>query len=491
LGLAITIAFCLVLGWMYPRFKRNVFDAKYQKTRHLVEAAWGVLEYHASLAKSGSITESEAKSRAIAVLKTMRYEKSDYFWINDLHPRMIMHPFKPELDGKDLSEFKDPNGFKLFVAFADKARKEGAGFVPYEWPKPGEKDPVSKISYVKLLPEWGWIVGSGIYLDDVKRETRTVLYVIYGLTLLIAAASITLSWAVARSVSRPMDQAIKRLEGGAEQLGEAASELSESSRSLAEGSSDSAASIEKTAAAMEQMSSMTRLNSENAAQAKGLSDTAAQSFGKADLSMRRLVGQMGDISSVGEEIGKIIKTIDEIAFQTNLLALNAAVEAARAGESGAGFAVVADEVRNLALRAAGAAKSTEALIEEAIRKIREGTLLVEQTNANFQEMTSVNGKVAELIAEIAAASSEQARGITEVTRSVATMDGITLKNAERAEEISASSEELKSQADEVEEVAQQMRLLIQGGNGSDPSGHSGALALSGSPRGAVRSIARH
>jgi methyl-accepting chemotaxis protein len=213
---------------------------------------------------------------------------------------------------------------------------------------------------------------------------------------------------------------------------------------------------------MEELSAMTRQNAENAAQAKQLADRAGASVDKANASMAGMVGSMAQISSKGEEIGKIIKTIDEIAFQTNLLALNAAVEAARAGEAGAGFAVVADEVRNLAQRSAGAAKSTSELIEETIREIREGTALVERTSSDFGDVATNVRKVTELVGEISAATSEQARGITEVGTAISQMDKVTQQNAAGAEEIASSSEEMNAQAISLNEVVGTLQALVRG-----------------------------
>ncbi len=154
--------------------------------------------------------------------------------------------------------------------------------------------------------------------------------------------------------------------------------------------------------------------------------------------MDKLTVSMEEITKASEETSKIIKTIDEIAFQTNLLALNAAVEAARAGEAGAGFAVVADEVRNLAMRAADAAKNTAALIDGTVKKVTNGSTLVEQTNGAFTEVASSVVKGGELIGQIAAASSEQAQGIEQITVAVSEMDRVTQQNAAGAEEMASS-----------------------------------------------------
>jgi methyl-accepting chemotaxis protein len=185
--------------------------------------------------------------------------------------------------------------------------------------------------------------------------------------------------------------------------------------------------------------------------------------------MTELTHSMEQISGASEETSKIIKTIDEIAFQTNLLALNAAVEAARAGEAGAGFAVVANEVRNLAMRAAEAARNTSVLIEGTVKKVKEGSELVERTNGAFSEVSKSAAKVAGLVSEIAAASGEQAQGIDQVNKAVSEMERVTQQSAANAEESAAAGEELTAQAEQLKRFVGDLDALI-GGSASDGKG---------------------
>jgi methyl-accepting chemotaxis protein len=436
-----------------------MYEAKYTKTKHVVEAVWGVLNHYS---KQNALSVEEAKKMAKETIKTLRYDSQEYFWINDLEPRMIMHPIKPELDGTNLSENKDPNGKRLFVSFADVARKDGAGFVDYLWPKSGFSKPVSKISYVKLFPQWGWIIGSGIYLDDVEKEVSQLIFIIFGAALLIGFGSLGLSYWMARSISRPIKSIAEGLNDGAQQVASASAQISSSSQSLAEGASEQAAGLEETSSSMEEMASLTRQNAENAGQANALMGDTYKVVEEANQAMKELTESMRDISSASEETGKIIKTIDEIAFQTNLLALNAAVEAARAGEAGAGFAVVADEVRNLAMRAAEAAKNTASLIEGTVKKIKNGSDIVDKTNQAFQKVAGGSRKVAELVGEIAAASNEQAQGIDQINKAVGAMDRVIQQNAANAEESASASEEMNAQAEQMKDFVGRLLNVIIG-----------------------------
>jgi len=317
-------------------------------------------------------------------------------------------------------------------------------------------------------------------MKELSKQSRETLTASSSIMLAGLSAALLLgvflAFFITRSITKPINAIISGLAAGSEQVAAASTQVATASQSLAQGAAQQAASLEETSSSMEEMGSMTKRNADSAGQADALASEAAQVVQRANEAMAQLTGSMAELTKAGEETGKIIKTIDEIAFQTNLLALNAAVEAARAGEAGAGFAVVADEVRNLAMRAAEAAKNTAGLIEGTIAKTKQGAELVAQTNQTFAEVAENARAVTELVSEIAAASSEQAQGISQVNLAMDEMDKVTQMNAANAEESAAASEELNAQAATMRGYVTELVKMVGAGHGNGKRPKAGITA---------------
>jgi methyl-accepting chemotaxis protein len=255
-----------------------------------------------------------------------------------------------------------------------------------------------------------------------------------------------------------LNEILGQLQVSGEQIGSGSIQVSDSSQTLSQGATKQASSLEEISASLNEMSSQTSTNAENANQANTLSAEAQKAARKGSGQMETMIEAMGEINEAGQNISKIIKTIDEIAFQTNLLALNAAVEAARAGQHGKGFAVVAEEVRNLAARSAKAASETAELIEGSVEKTERGTQIADQTAEALSGIVGDVSKVTDLVAEIAAASNEQAQGIAQINTGVTQVDQVTQQNTASAEEGAAAAEELSGQAEQMRGMLQRFNL---------------------------------
>ncbi|MCS6245138.1 MAG: hypothetical protein H2172_14960 [Opitutus sp.] len=265
-----------------------------------------------------------------------------------------------------------------------------------------------------------------------------------------------------KTIIRPLEASIAVIDAASAQEESSAREISTASQRLAEGASEQAASLEETSASLEEISSMTQRNAEHAGNAEGIAAQTRSAADSGTADMEEMVRAMGEIKAASDNISKIIKTIDEIAFQTNILALNAAVEAARAGEAGAGFAVVADEVRSLAQRSALAAKETADRITASIEKSEHGVRVSNKVSTSLADIADKARRMNELVREIASGSTEQSQGIAQVNTAVSQLDGVTQTNAAAAEESASASEELSAQSIELKAAVEQLVMIVSG-----------------------------
>ncbi len=300
--------------------------------------------------------------------------------------------------------------------------------------------------------------------EDNQRATQTanILLILIGFAAL--GLMISLGMIIANAITKPIQQAIGELTTGSSEVSAASSQVEAASQSLAEGTTEQAASIQETSSTLEETSSMVQQNNENTKQAAVMAKNAKTFADKSAKEMATMMISMTDLKQSSNEIAKIIKVIDEIAFQTNLLSLNAAVEAARAGDAGKGFAVVAEEVRNLAQRSAQAAKDTASIIENNISLSEESAKIAKEVNESLTQIDEESKKVSELLEEISTATEEQARGINEINKAIQQMEEVMQSNSATADESAAASRELASQAVNVNEIVRSLIKLVEGAN---------------------------
>ena len=432
-----TILLLIPFMLMLSSYQTDLMEAKKTKTRHLVESASSILAYYHQQQSEGKLSEADAKQQAKSVINQLRYDQGDYFWINDLTPVMVMHPIKPQLEGKELSGVKDPTGKALFMAIVSAAKQsQEGGVVSYMWPKPGSSTDIEKVSYVKLFQPWGWVVGSGVYVDDVDTliATRTkTIFIGLGVAVLIM---LLFALRISSSIVRPCRDtlaALREISQGdgdlsrklnangkdglseiarafnlftdklrstiidikpmAQEVTTSANELTNLALDASSKANEQKQSVDNVSNAMQELVNSNHdvtQAAENAAESaqnaseKGregrrLIEDASQDMASLSQSLTQTDGNTQALARETENVGSVLEVIRGVAEQTNLLALNAAIEAARAGEQGRGFAVVADEVRTLATRTQQSTDEIEQIVTGLQQRAKEVSQSMEKT----------------------------------------------------------------------------------------------------------------
>ncbi len=511
------IGFIALSTMALVEIKTTMMEDRKTKIRNLVEYAHTQLGFYDTQVKAGKLTLEQAQSLAKDALRAARYDGKEYFWINDFHPKTLMHPIKPELEGKDQTGNKDVNGKALYVEFVNVVRAQGAGFVDYYWSKPGSDAPVPKLSYVKGFEPWGWIIGTGIYIDDVDAAFKKDALLLGSLSAVVLFVLILLGYLVRTSIVRQLggepneaaaimhqvaagdltasvsnapsdsllgalDNMVRTLRGligeinsganqlvdNAEQIKHASEEVAIAAERQADATSAMAAAIEELTVSSNHISDSARETEHDSHEAMSLAAQGSERVEEATLAIKNIASTATEVSARihaleerATQVSSIANVIKDIAGQTNLLALNAAIEAARAGEQGRGFAVVADEVRKLAERTSLA--TTE--IEQMISGIQGET--VDAVSAMNTALPEVERGV-----ELAAYASDSLRSIEAGAHR--TLDRVG-EVASATREQSAASTSIAQRVEDIAQMVDQTTATIRGT--ADSAGHLECIAL--------------
>ena len=462
-GIVIAVCFPIpLLVWILPSERTNGYEMREESTRHLVEAAWGILDYYGGRAAAGVMTLEQAQTAARESLRKSRFQNGNYLWINDLHPSMVMHAAKPEMEGQDLSGYHDPDGVAVFLEMTRVCRTRGEGVVRYRWSKPGNPEPSPKVSYVKLYPAWGWIVGAGVYADDIEAALHRSYAFVLSITAAELLASLLLAYGMARGLSTPLRRATASLNQFSEQSTQAVTNVSNASQTIASAMTRQADSLQQTSASLNEMTSQTQKSLAAAQKIEDLVNHVNRAVAEGDERVKEMGAAIQHITASTQQVRNIVGTIDEIAFQTNILAINAAVEAARAREAGAGFGVVADEVRNLAQRASEAAKQTAELTANSLSSAEQGSAIGLKVAESFSRIVGQIQDVRTGLSQITDSFRAGSDEISQINSAVAQISHLIQSQAATSEETARAAEELHAQTVSVRDVTAELTEMVEG-----------------------------
>ncbi len=496
-------------GFVIPTINETVEAKSISKMQSLVEAAYSTLEYYYNQAQSGALTQEKAKELAKNEIKRIRYGNDDYFWINDYTPTMIMHPIKSELDGQNLSDYKDPTDFKLFVAFVEVVKAKGEGVVNYQWPKPGKDKPQPKMSYVKGFSQWQWVLGSGIYIDDldeikagINNKIRVFLIAFVILTIaMMAIIVIPLNLSVKKLlkhlerlsnydfsklidieqkdeigiVAKAFNNMITRVQALLREVENMGVNVAESSQDVMSSSRTMSRVSGEVAAATSELAKGSTEQAESTIRSKDKIDEIVDGLGKIVADMEHseeLTQKSKEMIEIGQ---KSVHYQQEKMLISKQITTNVGTTISKLSERSKEIGHIVDVIKgiaiqtemlslNAAIEAAHAGEQGKgfAVVSGEVKK------LAEQSGKSVKQIQNIVNEVMEIIEQtvaevnnVEAAVEEQEKALSDTINSFGTITGIVIRIAERVKDVTKEAHQLNTNAKQAEDEINRIAGIAQ------------------------------
>ncbi|WP_026259134.1 methyl-accepting chemotaxis protein [Uliginosibacterium gangwonense] len=499
----------------------SMLEDRKNKIKTQIETATGVVNHYQNLSKTGKMSDEDARKAAIEALRKVRYDKQEYFFIFNTDYVYQLNDPKPEREGKNFGDMKDANGKLILVAL--KQATEQGGFVEYWFPKAGSDVPEPKLSYAAKIDDWNWVIGTGVYIDDLNSAFWSRASWLLGELAVLAIVLLGISWLISRSILQQLGgepkegiiimervsqgdllvnidhapsgsmlaslgQMVRALRGMIREvaqdsiaLNEQATVITASSHQISQAAERQADATTSMAAAMEELTvSITHISDSSSGtehssrQAAELSKNGVHQAGQAAASIEQISASVSQASQqitllddAAKQISSIAAVIKDIAGQTNLLALNAAIEAARAGEQGRGFAVVADEVRKLAERTATATVDIEKMLASVQQETRDVVKVMNEAIPQVECGVNITREIAMLLNEINQGAETTLARLADVAAATREQSVASTSIAVQIEDISQMAEETSSSvshtaktAEGIEQISHNLRVIV-------------------------------
>jgi len=417
------------------------------KTRELVESAVSLIASYQAQAQAGSLSEDQAKRQALLAVKALRYGHNDYFWVNDMAPTMLMHPIKPELDGRDISQTRDPNGKALFVEMVKVVQAQGEGQVDYMWARTSGGTPVPKISYVKGFTPWGWVVGSGVYVDDMEAAITSMRHQVMGIAAALISGVFLIMHLMARSISQPISQitqAMHQISNDQFNVQISDTDLNNEIGRLAQAAETFRQKGQKLQALTDQ------------AQAEAVRQSARQTFlsEQTRLFERTVQSALAGMREVAQEMGGCAESLDRVAQESSHKAQDVVHSSSRAASNVTTVATATEELSASVHEITRQVKNSTTMTTSAVQTAQTST----RTIAELSSAADRIGSVVQLISEIAAQTNLLALNATiEAARAGAAGKGFAVV----ANEVKSLANQTAKATEEITAQVAQMRGVVE------------------------------